>query len=317
MQFGRGQLPATAMPRYFKLLFLALLGISLLLSFSVYLTTSDHFNCTVSWAKPKASLGGQDSLRLTQEQFSEQYISLKDRVDRLGLGQRLVNSSFHYLSRKPRLDEPTERGGVLIGVVTTQKYLLSRVLAIYKTWAQDINPDAKLYFFVGDDCDTSFPQLKGLPIVKVRGVKDNVYPPQQKVFAVLKHMYTHFRKKYKWFMRVDDDVYMRVRELEEVLSKRDWTQKLYLGHPGYGKEEDKKRLKLLSHENYCMGGPGVALSVAALEALYPQLDRCLYAVQAYNQKWGREGMGWYNEDVELGRCISRTLGIDCTLPSKV
>ena len=101
-----------------------------------------------------------------------------------------------------------------------------------------------------------------------------------------------------------------------MLGQLNWDDQLYLGHPGYGKPEDRKRLKLLSHENYCMGGPGVVLSSAALGALYPNLDKCLAAVQAYNQMWGQT-LGWYNEDVELGRCVSRTLGINCSTPSKV
>ena len=59
-----------------------------------------------------------------------------------------------------------------------------------------------------------------------------------------------------------------------------------------------------------MGGPGVVLSQAALKALYPHLDKCLGAVEKHNMDSSQPQ--WYNEDVELGRCISRNIGVQCS-----
>lgn len=299
-----------------KVIFLMFFVLSVLLFFSVYVISGalmgiDRVKCDVTSPLHPMITNAEF---LSTEQFTEEYISLRDKVDGLGPGEKLVNSFFHYFASKEK--PPTPRNNILIAVVTTQRYLQTRVQAIYETWASDINPQNKVYFFVGEDCNISHPTLAKLPIVKLKGVRDAVYPPQEKVFAVFSYIHLHFGSNYKWFFRADDDVYIRASKLDSLLDKLDWTEMLYLGQPGYGKREDRERLKLLSHENYCMGGPGVVFSGTTLKSLYPHLDKCLTAVKAYNDKWGHD-IGWYNEDVELGRCVSRTLGINCTTFHKV
>ena len=171
----------------------------------------------------------------------------------------------------------------------------------------------KIIFFVGSDCSVSRSSVD-LPIVKLPGILDDVYPPQKKMFAMLKYMQEHYIDDFQWFMRADDDVYVRGQRLEEELSRMDPNERVYLGRAGSGKRKDLQRLQLLSHEHYCMGGPGVVLSNAALKALAPHLDYCLSAVEFFNQEASKP---WYNEDVELGRCISRTLDVQCSSSTQV
>ena len=226
-----------------------------------------------------------------------------------------------YIYFKPTAcDQPTApttengvvgRKNLLIGVLTAEKYLLTRAIAIHKTWGQDLGLSSQLFFFVGEDCNTDHHSLRDLPIIKLRGVKDDVYPPQEKAFALWHYLNQHHVNQFKWFLRADDDLYVRVSKLEAALQRLDWREQLEIGHPGYGLEEDRKRLKLLPGENYCMGGPGVILSAPALGAVSKFLGWCQEAVREYNKDKDRE-RGWYNEDVELGRCISRTLGISCS-----
>ena len=118
---------------------------------------------------------------------------------------------------------------------------------------------------------------------------------------MLKYFYDNFLDKYNWFLRADDDVYVRVDRLTALLSKLDPLEPLYLGQPGMGKPEDRERLELLPHECYCMGGPGVVFSRGLLQLLGPHLEECL-----------RNVVVSYNEDVEVGRCISRRVGIQCS-----
>ena len=59
---------------------------------------------------------------------------------------------------------------------------------------------------------------------------------------------------------------------------------------------------------------GVVFSNAALRALVPHLDECLEAIEYYN-KFAESS--WYNEDVELGRCVSRKVGIQCSTSLEV
>lgn len=50
-----------------------------------------------------------------------------------------------------------------------------------------------------------------------------------------------------------------------------------------------------------MGGPGVIFSRSALRKLGPHLNDCLNSVVVS-----------YNEDVEVGRCLSKMLHLQCT-----
>lgn len=208
-------------------------------------------------------------------------------------------------------EEYQTRKGLLVGVITAEKYLTSRATALYKTWGKETN---KLIFFVAADCKVPAHLQATLPIIKLDGVLDGTYPPQRKVFMMLKYMYDHFIDEYDWFMRADDDVYVRSGAFEELLGKLDPQQKIYLGRAGMGKPEDLKRLQLLPHEKYCMGGPGVVFSQSALRVLAPQLEMCLNAIIVHNKQ---SDLPWYNEDVELGRCVSRVVGIQCSVSKEV
>ena len=207
------------------------------------------------------------------------------------------------------------RGRIYIAIITTEKYLATRAKAIHETWARDIDSANKLVFYVGADCNISYPKL---PIVRLKNVPDSVYPPQRKVFAALQHMYHYHGNNYQWFVRADDDVYIRVGRLDRLLGRLDPNEKIYLGRSGVGKKQDIQRLQLKSHEHYCMGGPGVVLSRATLIAVAPYLDKCLEVVEAHNRiRKGMAGGVWFNEDVELGRCISRSVGIQCSNSEEV
>ena len=68
-----------------------------------------------------------------------------------------------------------------------------------------------------------------------------------------------------------------------LLGRLDPNEKIYLSRSGVRKKQDIQRLQLRSHEHYCMGGPGVVLSGATLNAVAPYLDRCLEVVEAHNR----------------------------------
>jgi hypothetical protein len=116
-----------------------------------------------------------------------------------------------------------------------------------------------------------------------------------------RYIYDNYINEFDWFMRADDDVYVRIPQLIKYLSKKDPTKPLYIGSPGRGRKNDLSRLKLKSTDAYCMGGPGIVMSRKLLMELVVHLDNCLKHVVVS-----------YNEDVEVGRCIMRKLGINCT-----
>ena len=162
---------------------------------------------------------------------------------------------------------------LFVGVLTQQAYLPTRVKSVYETWGKEVD---KLVFFVGEDCNISA-EHSHLPIVKLNGVPDSVYPPLRKAFAVMSYMYKHYVNQFNWFIRADDDMYVRTNKLKDLLRKMHPYESIYLGRAGTGRKDDLKRLRLLSHERYCMGGPGIILSVGAMRLVGPHLDNCLRA----------------------------------------
>ena len=226
------------------------------------------------------------------------------RQSRGGLGTiNSFNRSSRYRSnphhivgdqQRPKYakDELIAREPLYAGVVTTIKFLNTRAMDINGTWGHKL---PKVDYFVAEGQG-----LHPLSVVSLKGI-DDTYPPQKKVYRMLRYMHDKYIDKYNWFLRADDDVYIRVPQLLEFLSTLDPTLPWYIGSPGLGRPEDLERIKLFPNERYCMGGPGVIFSRALLIQLVPHLDDCLENVVVS-----------YNEDLEVGRCISRRLGIQCT-----
>lgn len=183
---------------------------------------------------------------------------------------------------------------LFVGVVTSKKLLLTRGVAINNTWGRQMGRNIR---FFSSEGTRARPRL---PVVSLPGT-DDTYPPQRKVYRMLKYMYDNYINHYNWFMRADDDLYVRVDALVEFLSTLDPSTDLYIGQPGIGKRDDWDRIQLYPNEHYCMGGPGVIMSRSLLVKLAPHLEECLSNVV----------VSW-NEDLEVGRCIMRRLGVQCT-----
>ena len=268
----------------------------------------------VEIANPKREIspldGARDDGALSKERYTQ-------NSAKYALWRRFIGN-FRRVPPPYLSSEYAVRGRVYIGIITAEEYLETRAKAVYETWARGIDPGIKVVFYVGSDCNLSRPGLEKMEIVRLVNVPDKVYPPQRKVFAALEHMYRYHGNSFQWFVRADDDVYIRVSRLERLLGRLDSNEKVYLGRAGIGKKQDIRRLELKFNEHYCMGGPGVVLSRATLHGVAPHLQMCLEEVEIHNRivRGVAEG-AWFNEDVELGRCISRTVGVQCSSSKEV
>jgi len=177
--------------------------------------------------------------------------------------------NHHYQPRNLN-EEYVFKKQLFVAVLTQQAYLKTRAKSLYSTWGKNID---KLIFFVGEDCNISA-DIAYLPIVKLDGIPDQVYPPLKKTFAVMQYMYDHHRSEFSWFMRADDDMYLRVEKLKNLLSQIHPYDRVYMGRAGTGRKDDLGRLLLLPHEKYCMGGPGIIISTTTLRELGPHLSNC-------------------------------------------
>ncbi|KAM9841308.1 chondroitin sulfate synthase 3 [Aulostomus maculatus] len=184
---------------------------------------------------------------------------------------------------------------LFVGVMTAKKYLSTRAVAAYRTWARSI--PGKVEFFSSAGSGSVHVPVP-LPVVSLAGVDDS-YPPQKKSFMMLKYIHDHYLDKYEWFMRADDDVYIRGEKLELFLRSLNSSKPLYLGQTGLGMAEELGRLALEPGENFCMGGPGMIFSREVLRRMVPHISTCL-----------RE-MYTTHEDVEVGRCVRRFGGTQC------
>ncbi|XP_071586492.1 chondroitin sulfate synthase 3 [Heliangelus exortis] len=187
------------------------------------------------------------------------------------------------------------RNFLYVGVMTAQKYLASRAVAAQRTWVQSVPGRVEFFSSQGSAAP---PGLPPLPVVALPGVDDS-YPPQKKSFMMIKYMHDHYLDKYEWFMRADDDVYIKGEKLEEFLRSLNSSKPLYLGQTGLGNVEELGKLGLEPGENFCMGGPGMIFSREVLRRMVPHISECL------------QEMYTTHEDVEVGRCVRRFGGTQC------
>ncbi|XP_045513002.1 chondroitin sulfate synthase 1 [Pieris brassicae] len=181
---------------------------------------------------------------------------------------------------------------VFVGVMTAEQYLNTRAKAVYDTWAQDL--PGRLAFF-----SSEVSRAPGLPLIPLRYVDDS-YPPQKKSFLMLLYMYENYGERFEWFMRADDDVYVRGDKLEEFLRSVDSRKPQFIGQAGRGTTAERDALALDYNENFCMGGPGVLISRETLRRVAPHVKYCLKHLYTTH------------EDVELGRCVAKFAGVSCT-----
>ena len=126
---------------------------------------------------------------------------------------------------------------LFVGVMTAKKYIATRARAINGTWASTV--PGSLQFFVPEKTDT----VDNIPVVRLPGV-DDTYPPQKKSFLMLKYMYDNYLNDYEWFLRADDDLFVRTDRLEMLLRSLDPSVPHFIGQAGLGTPEEYGLLNL-------------------------------------------------------------------------
>jgi hypothetical protein len=196
----------------------------------------------------------------------------------------------------PLPSSPGQKSLLFVGVMTAQKYLSTRAVGVFETWGKDI--PGKIAFFSSED--SAVPENRpDLPLVPLRGVDDS-YPPQKKSFLMLEYMWENYGDYFEWFLRADDDVFVRADRMELFLRSVDSRKPLFVGQAGRGNQEEFGLLSLEYDENFCMGGPGIIMSRETLSRVAPHIKYCL------------KNLYTTHEDVELGRCVQKFAGIPCT-----
>lgn len=188
---------------------------------------------------------------------------------------------------------------LLIGIMTADHLLATRAKTIHSTWGNEVN-SGKVLFFSGGVRNAAV----NFTVVRLPGVDDG-YPPQRKSFHMLRYLYDHYIDNFHWFVRADDDVYVRTERLSVLLRTLNSSDDLVIGQAGTGKPQEKGRLGLQQDDNFCLGGPGVVMSQSVLRKVAPYLSTCLNETVSLH------------EDVELSRCVRRYVGVICPWAQEV
>ena len=189
---------------------------------------------------------------------------------------------------------------LIIGIMTADRFIETRAKTIRDTWSNTSEP-VKVVFFCGEKGNKS---LNYYDLVRLPGVTDS-YPPQKKSFFMLKYIYEHYMNEFHWFVRADDDVYIRSEKLSEVLRSYSSSEDLMFGQAGVGKFHEKGKLGLQEGDNFCIGGVGVIMSQSVVKKVAPHLLTCLNQTASLH------------EDSELGRCIRKHVGVMCPWAQEV
>ena len=206
-----------------------------------------------------------------------------------------VNNHGHKLARPNAIrEEFRTKGYLFISVMSSQMYLPTRARGVWDSWGRDV--PGRLAFFTGQINRTD--DIKDLPIIEL-DVPDDIYPPQTKAFKMLEYVYQNFVDNYEWFIRADDDVYLRTNKLRSYLLRLDSSDDLVIGQPGTGKKEEIGKLGLGKEDNFCLGGPGIMMTSSVLRNVGPNIVVCLNTTASYH------------EDVEIGRCLRQFGGVMC------
>lgn len=233
-----------------------------------------------------------DNVVSSSRRESSRHVHADARSSHLRLGDRpLKVTSEVKPSRKP----------LFVAIKTKELNLNTRAVPINSTWLSDCSSEKDCMFFTSSGRKKAEMELN-LQVVQIPEVGlESESPSHAATLAVLKYIATELVDLYDWFLVVSDNVYVRPKKLIEFLRQLDPMDKVYLGQPGLGNPEHRAELQLQPGEVFCMSGPGIVFSSSVVREAERVADKCLM-----------DQTPSHHEAVELGRCFSRRMGIQCT-----
>ena len=203
---------------------------------------------------------------------------------------------------------------LLVAVLTGRTRLNETVAALQKTWATaSSSPSVDYAIFVAGE-GPSTPRVYWLH--RMGDFRDGDGHLRQ-IFHVLHYLHSGFVRNYHWFMVASQDTYVAVGDVEEMLSGLDASKPVYMGRLASKDPDVMATLRLLPNEYFCEWGPGVVLSNAALVSIAGHLESCKRLAATFGSNSRHQGLRLGRGDVELGRCFSRRIGIQCTSSHEV
>ena len=207
-----------------------------------------------------------------------------------------------------RQDQLQPRKLASYNVISSREALKTRGVAIYRTWGESLKSELDMYLFPpAMEEEINYALKRRMPIISL-GSKKTLEPAKgrdtQGVFRTLTDICNKKAGSYQWFVKLQDDVYLRTKKLETLLSSLNSSEPLFIGHSVTPMGRERDELGFKEGENYCLEA-GYVLSWRALILLCPMLPIC------------QENAKSVNQDVEVARCIRNYVGANCTTSNEV
>ena len=200
------------------------------------------------------------------------------------------------------------RQTLLVAIVGGSSYQSHKEMAeaAYDSWGRDVS---HAILFIGEHSLLDDIETEGLEVVRLPELSANEDASVQGTLAVFKYVSHHYILDYNWLLIVPWNTYVNGHYLQETLARMDPEEMVYLGRPEQVGDD-----QMQAHKYYCIIGTGIVLSRTTVQGLIPHLS-CLEAPE----KDGDSNFTHLRvtEGMNLGRCISQSLDVQCASGSVV
>ncbi|XP_065919467.1 beta-1,3-N-acetylglucosaminyltransferase radical fringe-like isoform X2 [Dysidea avara] len=225
---------------------------------------------------------------------------------------------YMYINSQLNLEavvSPNILSNVYISVKTAPKHYDRRLSILKKTWFQKVNKEE--FMIVSDYVNDSFTDLKqfedelteeGFHIVRAKcvlghRVRDLCCKSGVEYEQFYNYLETHksHGQQVQWYCHFDDDVYVNVKELSNLLSKYDQSKPYYVGRfprPGGVSNVSQKMFWYLAGATYCISLP-----------LMMKLEKYFNGMDKFQNTCDVSG---YPGDMTVGAIIELVLGYNVT-----
>lgn len=138
---------------------------------------------------------------------------------------------------------------ILVSIISSSKHLESRLAFIEKTWLSSVEN----YVIISD---LDIPERNMIKVCEDSSYESNVI----KNFESFKILYEKFTD-FDWYINLDDDTYLNLENLKELLIEHSTEEIFVLGKINYGTLPSEPDL------NYCSGGAGYVFNRKTLSLL--------------------------------------------------
>jgi hypothetical protein len=166
----------------------------------------------------------------------------------LKINSPLFYDHFQYQTIKTCRNE-TSKIFLTIAVLSSYERLIDYLPAMLETWVLTATIEIEIIIFLEEKSlykeeylkEIFFQLNQNIPsclfIVKLKHV-ENIYPPQKKSFYAMKFLYTYYRERTSWILRLDDNAYVNIPQLVKWLKSIDHQRALYIGQGGTGRQNE-------------------------------------------------------------------------------